>query len=92
MTSRRSGESRKRVRRRAARQRAAVLPQSAFELADALETPLRRTQDLVMALHYVGYGLSSLRDDSAPAINGLAEAMDIHIDRMRATLGLGREK
>jgi hypothetical protein len=86
MTVRRTGGNRKRPR--GLRKRRSGLPGMAFELAESLATPLRRTQNLVMALHFVGYGLSSPRDDAAPAVNGLAEALESHVDEMRTALGL----
>lgn len=48
---------------------------SAFDLADEMETPLARVEDLVRALEYIGHGLSSLGEDSAPAVFGIAQAM-----------------
>ena len=64
------------------------LPQAVPDLAETLDERLARTRDLVRALHYVGYGLSSLHDDFAPAIAGLAWALDVNIDAMRAAIGL----
>jgi hypothetical protein len=59
--------------RGAGRRKAARRPIS--ELVDDMETPLSRAEDLVRALEYVGYGLSSHEDDSAPAVFGLSQAM-----------------
>jgi hypothetical protein len=62
-------------RRRASRTRAPKPAVSAFDLADAMETPLARAQDLVRALEYIGHGLHSLGEDSVPAVFGIAQAM-----------------
>ena len=53
-----------------------------------METPLARVEDLVRALEYVGHGLSSLGEDSAPAVFGIAQAMS---ENLRVVKGL-REK
>jgi hypothetical protein len=86
----RAGQTSERIARVTRAKR--TLPDTVFELSDALETPLRRTQDLVRALHYVGYGLTSLQDDSAMAVNGLAEALENHVHEMRVALGFERER
>lgn len=64
-------------RRRASGKRRPVPKPTAsiVDLADAMEIPLARAEDLVRALEYVGYGLFSLEDDSAPAVSGIAQAM-----------------
>ncbi len=72
-------------RRRASgkRQRAPKPAESVFDLADAMETPLARTQDLVRALEYVGHGLHSLGEDSAPAVFGIAQAMSENLQDVK---------
>ena len=56
---------------------------SLLDLADAMETPLARAQDLARTLEYVGYGLSSLGEDSAPAIFGLATALSENLETVK---------
>ena len=70
-------------RRRASGKRARKPAASVFDLADAMETPLARTQDLVRALEYVGHGLHSLGEDSAPAIFGIAQAMSENLQDVK---------
>ncbi len=57
------------------RRRAPKAAPSAFDIADAMEMPLHRVEDLVRTLEFVGYGLASLEDDGAPAVMGIAQAL-----------------
>ena len=56
---------------------------SAFDIADAMETPLNRAEDLVRALEYVGYGMSSLEEDGAPAVFALAHALSENLEAVK---------
>ena len=53
---------------------------SVFNLVDQMETPLNRTEDLIRALEYVGYGLSSLEEDGAPAVFAVAQALSENLE------------
>jgi hypothetical protein len=63
--------------------RAPKEPPSVFDIADAMETPLARAEYLVRALEYVGYGLSSLEEDSAPAVFAIAQALSENLEAVK---------
>jgi len=86
----RRGRVSKRIARKAQAKPEQAASDSVFELADALEMPLRRAEEVAEALHYIGYGFTHLAEDGAPAIHGLAETLSDTVDKMKAMLGLAR--
>ena len=63
--------------------RAPKEPPSVFDIADAMETPLARAEYLVRALEYIGYGLSSLDEDGAPAVFAIAQALSESLEAVK---------
>jgi hypothetical protein len=56
---------------------------STRDMADEMETPLYRAEDLIRALEFVGYGMSSLEEDSAPAIFAIAQALSENLEAVK---------